>query len=236
MNLNITIDLEAAIAAALSPEKLQPILDKHVTEAITDAIRDATGYRSTFRESIKEQLASALPHGIAIDDVAKFQHVLNATVNKLVQECNNNAVHTAMDAAVKEVMPDVPAVLKMSELIQEARDGFHKEQHEGFYAYFQPSDHGGGGWLYLDSNERPGHSSYGERSDRKYSAAHQLAFTKEGQVYSLKLRDKVVTPASRPDVISRFDSLMMAMYVGRTTLEVDMDDDDIESASGEQYD
>lgn len=38
MELKISIDLEAALAQALAPEKLQPILDKHIIGAITSAL------------------------------------------------------------------------------------------------------------------------------------------------------------------------------------------------------
>ena len=84
MELKVTIDLEAAVAQALAPEKLQPILDKQIIGAITSAIDDATGYRSTFRTALKEQLAGAMPHGIEIADVAKFQHVLNEVLRNAV--------------------------------------------------------------------------------------------------------------------------------------------------------
>lgn len=239
MNLNITIDIEAAIAQALQPEKLQPILDKQITQAITCAIDDATGYRSTFRENLKEQLAKAMPHVLGLDDVAKFQHVLNQATTKLVQECNANAVQVAMERAIKDVMPEVPAVIKMSELLEKARDGFHKEKHEAFYAYFEQTDYGFG-HLFLDSHENPGDSlyksSYESREGRKYKAKHQLAFTKEGDVYALRLDGKQITPASLPDVVGHFDSILMAMYVGRTRIEVDMDDHDVRQAAESYYD
>lgn len=236
MELNVTIDIESAITKALQPEKLQPILDKHITEAITSAIRDATGYRSKFSEALKEQFSNGLPHGLGLDDVAKFQHVLNEAMNRLVQECNANAVHTALEAAVKDVMPDVPAVIKMSELMEKARAGFHKEQHEAFYAYYEPSEYGGG-WLYLDSDERPvGRSIHASRDAIKYSAEYRLAFNKEGEVYSMRMQDKDLTPSAKPNVVNSFDAILLAMYVGRTRLEADMDDGDVESAASAQYD
>ncbi|MNL81981.1 hypothetical protein D3C87_2092390 [compost metagenome] len=70
----------------------------------------------------------------------------------------------------------------------------------------------------------------------QYSARIRLGVNKEGDVYSLKLDGKDITPSSRPDVIGRFDTMLMAMYVGRTRLEIDMDEDDVESAASEQYD
>ncbi|CAB3838810.1 hypothetical protein LMG26686_01342 [Achromobacter mucicolens] len=234
MELKVNIDLEAAVAQALAPEKLQPILDKHITEAITSAIKDATGYRSKFREAVEAQLTEAMPHGLKIDDVAKFQHVLNAALQSAVHTQNSSAVHAALVEAAKVALPDVPTVVKMSELMTAAREGFlYSDERAAFFARFDQSD-GGGGWLYLDKSEKPG-KGYGIDGG-KYSAEYQLAFQRDGSVYALKLRDKQVTPASRPDVISNFDAMLMAMYVGRTRLELDMDPDDVESAASEQYD
>lgn len=238
MKIEINLDLEAALASALSPEKLSPILDKHLAQAITSAISDATGYRSPFAETLKEQLGEMLPHGLKLDDVAKFQQVLNHSLRDLVHGMNAEAVNAALRKVAAEALPEVPAVVKLSELLKEARDRFHKEEHEAFYAFWKPADYGGG-WLYLDDDPRPGSSSSYrsfDREDVKHNAKHRLAVTKEGEVYALRLSDRQVTPASRPDVIGHFDSILMAMYVGRTRLEIDMDDDEVESAAAEQYD
>lgn len=235
MKIEINIDLEASVAAALAPENLQPILDKHLTEAITSAVRDATGYNSEFQKGLKEQMKQVLPHGLGTDDVVKFQQILNASIRNVLQGANSDTITTALNACVQKVLPDVPKELKLSELIEEARGAFHKEKHEAFYAFWDPSEHVAGGHLYLDDDEMPG-GGYGTREGVKYSAAIHLAVNDKGEVYTLKFRDQEVTPASRPNVITPFDSILMAMYVGRTRLIVDMDDDDVESASGEQWD
>lgn len=233
--MNITIDFEGAIARALAPEALDPILDKHLKAAITSAIDDATGYRSEFQKALKEQLAEALPHGLGIDDVAKFQHILNGALQAVVGEANGATIQAAMKKVVANVMPDLPAVMKLSEFAETMRDGMHKESHEAFYAFMECKH--GYTHIFFDSDERPGSSStYADREDVKYRAAYSIAANKEGEVYSLKLRGKEVTPASLPNVIGRFDASLMAMYVGRTRLEIDIEDDDLESLSGEQYD
>lgn len=233
--MNITIDFEGAIARALTPEALNPILDKHLKGAITSAIEDATGYRSEFQKALKEQLASALPHGLAIDEVAKFQHILNGALQAVVTEANGAAVEAAMKKVVANVMPEVPAVMKLTEFMATMRDGLHLDQHQAFYCFLERTN--GYTHLYFDSDERPtGCSTYSDREDMKYRARFSLAANKEGEVYSLKLRGKEVTPSSLPDVIGSFDAALMAMYVGRTRLEVDMTDDDVCSISNEQYD
>lgn len=241
MQIDLAIDLQSAIQKAVSPEALQPIIDKAIQSAVSSAINDATGYRSKFSEALKTQMAEALPHGLGADDMVKFQHVLNGVITKLVGEANTNTIRTAFDHALKAVMPEVPAVVKLSAFMEIARDGFHKEKHEAFYAFWKPSEFGGGGWLYLDKDEKPGHSSsystYSafDRDDAKYKASFRLAVTEDGAVYALHMDGKVVTPVSLPDVISQFDTTLMAMYVGRTRLEIDIDDDDVAAAASEQY-
>lgn len=237
MNISITLDLPGIVAQACAAERLQPLIDKAIGDALKSAIDEATGYRSEFRKAMAAQLTQALPHGLGVEDVAKFQHVLNDAINRHVHGANADTVAAALEKVMKDALPDVPPVVKLSELIQIARHGFHKEQHDAFYAYWEPSTYGGGGWLYLDSNERP-KQGYGStscsREDMKYSAEHRFWVNQDGEAYALRLDGKDVTPASRPDVIGEFDATLMAMYVGRTRLEVDIDDDDVRCAAAEQ--
>jgi len=236
MEIKINIDIEAAIAKAISPEVIGPILDKHVTDSISSAIRDATDWNSDFRKALKDQLSEAMPHGLALDDIVKFQHVLNGAIKDAVNGANSDAVYSALIEAGKSVLPEVPTVIALSEFMQEARDGLRIAEGEAFYALYEESEYGGG-HLYLDSNPRPGVSSYGSvlREGNKYSADINLAFNKEGEVYSLKFRNEHVTPSSRPTVITRLDSILMSMYVGRTKLNVDIDADDVAQTAQEQY-
>ena len=64
----------------------------------------------------------------------------------------------------------------------------------------------------------------------------RLSITKNGEVYSLKLDGRDITPKSIPDAVGRFDGLLLALYVGRSSIELDMDADEVESAAGEQWD
>lgn len=240
MDITIKIDIEQAIAGALAPEKLAPILDKHVTEAITSAIRDATDYSSDFRKTLAIQLKEVLPHGLGIDDVAKFQHILNQAMQSAVGGSNLSLVQTAISQAVMNTLPTLPATVTMTELLEMARNDFCKEDGGAFYAYLdEPYAGSGGGYLYLDSDPTPGKGIYGRektRDEAKYSAQNAIHFNKEGDVYALKLDGLQIKPASLPTVISRFDTVMMSMYVGRTRLVADLDDSEVRSLSSERYD
>lgn len=226
MEIKIELDIQSIVANAVSAERIQPIVDKAIADAVKDAINDATGYRSEFREAMKKQLAAAMPHGLALDDIAKFQVVLNQSVNEAVRGANAASVQAAITAGVASIVPDMPTTIKLSELIKAARDGFHKEAHESFYAKL---DHNidGFGHLFLD-----------EDSDirSKYSAKVQIDFNKEGEAYAVKFNGQQLKDGDKPCVIGCFDALLIALYTGRTKIEVDIDADDVESAAQEQYD
>lgn len=234
MEIKIALDLPSIIASAVTAEKLQPLVDKAISDTIKEAIREATDYSSEFRKEVKKQLASALPHGLAIDDMAKFQQVLNQALSEAVHGENAAAMRTALQKAVKSVLPDAPEVLKLSELMVAAREGFHKDDDRSeFYGHFEESEYGGG-CIYLDSDPSPGYLS--SRAKAHYDARHHISFNKEGVVYALKLNNTQLTPAAQPTVITRFESILMAMYVGRTRLDVDLDPNEVKSAAEAQYD
>lgn len=222
MEIMIDLDLPAIIGAAVSAERMQPIIDKAVAEAVKDAIGEATGYRSAFRAELKRQLSEAMPHGLSIDDCAKFQHMLNQAVSEAVGGSNAQAMQAAMRTAIKAVIPDVPERIKLSEFMEAARSGFHKDDHEAFYAHMEMSEYSSGGWLSLDDDEN---------CRDKYRAKMRLAFNGEGDVYSLRLDGRDITPKSLPNAVGNFDGLLLSMYVGRTSLELDIDADDVEYAA-----
>lgn len=113
MEIKIELDLPGIIAKSCAAERLQPLIDKAISEALKSAIDDATGYRSEFRKTMAAQLAEALPHGLGADDVAKFQQVLNQAFTRHVHDSNAATVQTAIDKMLRAVMPDVPAVVKL---------------------------------------------------------------------------------------------------------------------------
>ena len=222
MNFNFQIDIEGIVAAAVAPERIQPLLDKAITDAMKQSLDDATGYRSEFRKLLTQQLSEALPHGLRVHDVAKFQHMLNIAISNAVEGANAEALKAAFGNVMQSILPEVPARIKLSKLLKQARHGFHKDDHERFYARYEPSQYSsGGGHLYLDSDDS---------TRDTYHASIRLDFSGDGTIYALKLDGRDITPKSTPDAVGDFDGLLLAMYCGRTTLDVDMDEDEVESA------
>lgn len=226
MEINIDLDLQGLIASAVSVEKIQPLLDKAISNAIASAINDATGYSSPFSKALKLQLTEAIPHGLSVADVAKFQHVLNAAVADAVHGANAGTIGAALNEAVKHVIPAAPRTIKLSDLMKSARDAFHKEENEAFYAHLELFDYGGGR-LYLDDDSD---------TREKYRADISVSFSKDGDVYALHLGGRDITPKSLPTAIGKFDGILLSMYVGRTSIEIDQDESEVRYAAEAQYD
>jgi len=223
MKIEIDLDLPSIVSQAVSTERLQPLIDKAIGEALKSAIENATGYRSEFRKAMEEQLAAAMPHGLHLDDVAKFQHLANAAFSDLVAKFNQEAVAAIFEKTRAIPLPDVPKVIKLSELLKDARDGLHVyDDARGFFAELRQSEHSPGThYLSLD----------GDANASRYRAAYELAIDENGNVYSLKIQGNRITPSFMPDVIGSFDGALLSMYVGRTRLEIDVDEYDIELAA-----
>ena len=238
MKLEITLDfdLQKTLNEQLAPERLQPIFQTHISKAITSAIDKATGYNSAFQQKLQQQLTEALPHGMEASSLVKFQHVLNAALQQAVSESHNDTIRTALKQCIANAMPkEMPTKLTITELMQAAREGLNVDD-DPFYAFLENSD-SGFHHLYLDRSENPGGSYYSSRDSksRKHSAKYKIDFTSEGRVYAMRMDGLNLSPASLPNVISRFESLLMSMYVGRTYLNADIDDDDVQSLAGQQY-
>lgn len=81
--------------------------------------------------------------------------------------------------------------------------------------------------MYLDEDESPSkkYSSLGPN----YHAKYALSISSVGEAYSMKLEGMDLTPTKLQNVIASLDGLMLALYTGRTSIEPDIDDDDVES-------
>lgn len=235
MEIKINLAIEEAIQKAVNADVLGPVVEKAVFGAVKSAIEDATGYSSEFRKTMAAQLKEALPHGLGVDETAKFQFILNNAMQAVIRETNTDTVTTAMRQAVKAVLPDLNPTIKVTEILEMARDAFLKEAYESFYAFFEESEHGGG-TLFLDSEEFPGSKYNTDRRASRYSARYRLAFNKEGEVYSLRMDGTDLTMNKIPHAISRFDSTLLALYVGKSVIDLDCDEDDVQHAAEGKYD
>lgn len=185
MQLDINIEgiVAESVAAALSPEKLQPIIQSNVEETVKRAIESQFNYRSKFKDLLEEKLAGVMPTDIR--DVGRFGDLVVKTVSGMLGDMQNQAVKQAIQDRLTEMMKPLPQSITLTELLKTITKGLSESDEargEDRPAIIIETTEGicAGYWhLYVDAEERT----------EKYSCSIRMDFDKEGKCYSLKIND-----------------------------------------------
>lgn len=212
MELTINVDIEQAIQAALSPEKIGPAVQKAVDGCVNDALREVFGYGGDVRKALIEQFAALLPHGLSNADASRFQLVLQNTLHDTVLGEQSAALKLAVENSIKGLLQTPAPELKVSELLALYQNDLYSDE-KSFWAEVEESDYAT--YIALDRT-RPS-------SGGRHAARTQLTIGRDGRVYSVAHAGHAFTPNALPKcVISQLDSAILAMYVGRTKLVMDL--------------
>lgn len=125
MELNIDIEkmVADAITATLSPEALQPIIQKNVGEAVQCVVQDQFRYSSPFRKALEQHIAAHMPTTYA--DMGYFgKFVCEAVVAKLNGLMMEQAA-SMITPMLEEITKPLPAEMKIGELLQMLFDDFN---------------------------------------------------------------------------------------------------------------
>ncbi|WP_430444883.1 MAG: hypothetical protein ACQZ2J_27695 [Pseudomonas piscis] len=210
MQLDINIEgiVAESVAAALSPEKLQPIIQSNVEDTVKRAIESQFSYHSTFKKLLEEKLAGVMPTDIK--DIGRFGDLVVKTVSGMLGDMQNQAVKQAIQDRLAEIMKPLPQSMTLTELLHTITKGLGEtdesrgedrptiiiETTEGVCA---------GYWhLYVDAEERTS----------KYSCAIQMDFDKEGTCYSLKINDYDPSKTLFLGCKYGLEALLLNLYTG----------------------
>ncbi|WP_430310050.1 hypothetical protein [Pseudomonas sp. PONIH3] len=219
MQLDINIEgiVADSVAAALSPEKLQPIIDKNVESAVTSAIKEQFSYNSPFKKLLEESLAGAMPTKIA--GLGRYGDLVLKTVSAMINDYQEQALRQTITEKLTKVLEPLPARIKLSELIDQLTRAFedsHLRDKHGSEAptfiiekgtgYSSTSEY----WrLYADANE----------GVDKYSCQVQMAFTGEGECYSLRVGETDMKKSLILGSAYGAEALVLNLYSGGTQVE-----------------
>lgn len=218
IDINIEQIVAESVAAALAPEKIQPIIQKNLDEAVKDAITEQFSWRSPFREMLKEKLAGVMPTDI--DDLARYGDLVVKSVKGMLAESQQQAIRQTIEEKLASMLKPLPSSMKLSELIAKLTEHFADSyEREGslsptFHAEEPDATNG-----YWDFCADP-------RSDvSKYGCAIKMRFDKEGTCWSLKMEDRdakalILGPSFAAD------ALVLNLYTGGIKIERDRVDTD----------
>lgn len=224
MNIDINIEglVADAVAAALAPEKLQPIIQANVEKAVKSAIDDNFGYRSPFIELCKESMAAVMPTDLG--DLGRYGDLVLKTFKFALSEHQDHVLKQTITERMEQLLKPLPTRMKLSELVEQLTSHFSncysRDGSERPTFIIEKNDRGY--WhLYADPKEDAGRYS-------QYSCAIHMAFTEDGECYSLKVDEKD-DPKKMIFIGSHYgaDALALNIYTGGTKIdfeEIDVDD------------
>lgn len=218
MQLNIDIQgmLADAMNNALSPEKLQPIIQSNIERALKDCIEDQLGYRAPFRELLKTKMAEVMPTDI--EGLGMFSDLVMKVIREKLNSSQNDFIAQAIQPQLESLLRPLPATMKVSQLANQLLEYFSEAyEREGGQPTFIIDDDSNvdGYWrFYADPRE----------SSSKYSCKIQMAFNKEGECYSMKLDEREPSKCLLIGQGYGADALALNIYTGKVKIQMDSND------------
>ncbi|NTE96735.1 hypothetical protein [Agrobacterium tumefaciens] len=224
MQLDINIEKLVAdsITAALSPEKLQPIIDKNVASAVEGAIGEQFRYNSPFKKLLEESLAGVMP--TKLEDVGRYGNLVLKTVTAMLNSHQNQAVQQTITEKLEALLAPLTARMSLSELIEKLttslKSSSERDGHDRPTFIIKKSDSitASGYWrLYADA----------KADVSQYSCKIQMAFSGYGDCYSLRIDDRDPSKSLLLGPACDAEAIVLNLYTGGVKVdfeEIDTDD------------
>ena len=236
MELNIDIEsvVAQAVAAALHPDKLQPIITSNVDKAVKEAIDAQFGYRSDFTKLLTEKVATCMPTDF--EDMGRMADLMLKTVQEQLQQVQHDFVKQAVEGRLQQMLKQLPPVMKLSELVRMFTEKFSEDYRRdgGDQPTFivEHADSLDGYWyLYADPSS---HKS-------KYSCRIHLRFKKadDGEHYvcwACQINEQDLSKQKYIGPIFNDEALAFNLYTNQVRIVLDQTDFSDVYYGGEGYD
>ena len=122
LDINIEGIVAASVAAALSPEKLQPIIEKNVESTVKRAIEEQFSYSSPFKKLLEEKLAGVMPTDV--QDIGRYGDLVLKTVSSYLENMQNQAVKQTIEEKLTDMLKPLPARMTLTELVKQITKAF----------------------------------------------------------------------------------------------------------------
>ena len=219
--MKIEFDLESILATAsieaFQPERIQELMNKHLTKSVDDAISEAFSYRSPFNVMLKEKISQAMPADL--EDLGRFGDVVLKQVNGYIQQYMEGQAQQMLQTQMTELLKPFDKEITMSKLAELLRDKFY----DGFYGDCeerQPT------FIIERGNEEGWFDLYADakRNTSKYSCELQVRF-KKGICWSFELKSHLLNHRNKYfSCLFNADALILNLYTRQTKVILDETD------------
>jgi hypothetical protein len=218
INLNIEDTITNALNVAMSPERLQSVIEKQVADVTDRAIKDAFSSYGDFSKAVATAVKSLVPHEISMDGAANWNHAIGQHIACRLAAVNDQRIAQAINPMLDKLLETPPAELKVSELVQKAIE-FWGDRY-GVRRYGRPT-------ITVETKDKHGYWSLfmdKEPSTSNYSCEIILSVGSDGNVYSLKVHERDIKTTKFAGPFFDFEAYLFQLYTGGTKLILDTED------------
>lgn len=215
MQLDINIEgiVAESVAAALSPEKLQPIIEKNVASTVQRAIEEQFSYNSPFKKLLEEKLAGVMPTDVR--NVGRYGDLVLKTVSGYLLDMQNQTVKQSIEEKLAAMLRPMPARMPLTELVRQITKAFEDmsdsrgeerptiiiEKSEGICAgYWQ---------LYADAEE----------NKDKWSCSTKMMFRGDGECFDLTINEFDPKKSLFMGATYGIEALLLNLYTGGVKID-----------------
>ncbi len=215
MQLDINIEgiVAAAVAAALSPEKLQPIIEKNVESTVKRAIEEQFSYSSPFNKLLEEKLAGVMPTDV--QDIGRYGDLVLKTVSGYLQDMQNQAVKQSIEEKLTAMLKPLPARMTLTELVKQITKAFEDRSdiagEDGPSIIIEKSEGICDGYwqLYADA----------EQNKDKWSCSVKMMFSSDGECFDLTVNEYDPKKSLYLGATYGIEALLLNIYTGGVKID-----------------
>lgn len=224
MELNIDIEglVAQAVAAALHPEKLQPLITANLDNAVKEAIDAQFGYRSDFTNLLKEKVATCMPTDF--EDMGRMADLMLKTVQEQLQQLQSDFVKQAVEGRLQKMLKAMPQEMKLSDLVKQFTEKFsedYKRDGNSQPTFTVDTERHGDDYWYLYADPSSGKSEYECRIKLRFKKAD----TGDGYVcWGCEVKEKDLHNQKYIGPIFNDEALAFNLYTNQVRILLDQTD------------
>ncbi|MCE0965631.1 hypothetical protein [Pseudomonas sp. NMI4491_12] len=215
MQLDINIEgiVAESVAAALSLEKLQPIIEKNVEATVKRAIEEQFSYSSPFEKLLNEKLASVMPTDV--QDIGRYGDLVLKTVSSYLENMQNQAVKQTIEEKLTAMLKPLPARMTLTELVKQITRAFEERSdiagEEGPSIIIEKSEGVCEGYwqLYADA----------EQNKDKWSCSVKMMFRSDGECFDLTVNEYDPKKSLYLGATYGIEALLLNIYTGGVKID-----------------
>jgi hypothetical protein len=228
MNINFNEAFENHLDKLEKDGFIQKLIEENIENSIKKAVSEAfNGYE--IRRNIEEKIKKE------IDSTGYNSFIVNK-INNLLQTIKENDLNIKVEEMMNKFLKPEESEIKLSKLLEEYRESLmENEQYEygDNFGLIIDKEFKYTTYIYVDEKIDKG---YGYRDKSKYQYKYQIQVdASTGEIKNLKIDDVDTKNILRFGLLDNFEGKLVRAYFNKTKLNIDVDEDYVDTSLYEEY-